>query len=791
MQEFENNQLESREVANEISMREYFVACGNKWIWFVVSFVVCSAVALFYAKSRVQTFSSTAYILIKSSEDSGASSATAMFTDLGFVSNNSSAVENEIYVVKSTQLMDNVVEDLHINNLYFVQKGLRKVNVYKESPIEVITPAELKVTERPKEIVVKPIDGETFEFETDSISWTKAKYGDKFDTEFGTLSVVKTPEFADKYLYENIYVNVNTIHGRAVDFCKILDVKKADRETVVLQMTFEGSNFKMCQDVLNNLIEAYNQDVINDKNHVAHATEAFIMERINAISKDLSGIDSQIEGLKVANNIPDLKTAAGAFVDEGSKYASNVAEAEMQLSLAQYIKDYIVGMKDNDLIPANMGLSDMGVNTLIEAYNKEYLEYEKMAASSGAANPVLVERGKSLSSMRANIVRSVESFCKSLELKVEKARTQERLANRRIASVPIQEKEISDVLRQQKIKEELYLYLLNKREENALQLAITEPNAKIIEHAGGESKPVAPRTLYILIIGAFLGVLIPAGVIYVIFWIRMLDMKVRSRLDIEQVCDIPIVGELPEKDKEQEGEEMVVTETGRDRLSEAFRIVRGNIDYMMKKREDGLGQVLQFTSTIPSEGKSFVAINLAMTYAQFGRKVVAVDLDLRKGNFSKYLGEKKKLGVSAFLSGKIDNIDDIIIKGSVHPNLDTIALGAMPPNPAQLLLSDRFKEFIQYLREHYSYVFLDTVPYGLVADASIINRRVDMTVYVMREGKVDKRYLPELAKMHANDKIKNMCFLLTDIPMDKSNGRYGYGYGYGYGFDYDEEKKKK
>ena len=788
MQEFENNHVESKEVENEISMREYFAACGSSWVWFVVSFLVCVAAAFFFAKSRTKTYSSTAYILIKSSEDSGASSAAAMFSDMGFMSNNSSAVENEIYVIKSSQLMDNVVRELHINNQYFVKKGLRKVNVYTENPIEVITPEVLKVTERPKEIVVKPISDSEFEYETDSLSWTKAKYGEKIVTEFGDLTVVKTPNFGENSLYEDVYVDVSTVHGRAVKFCEILDVKKADRETVVLQMSFEGSNFKMCQDVLNRLIEAYNQDVINDKNHVAHATEAFILERINAISSDLSGIDEQIENMKVANNIPDIKTAAAAYVEEGSKYTSHVAEAEMQLSLAKYVKDFVGGMKENELIPANTGLTDMGVNTLIEAYNKAYLDYSKMQASSGEANPVLIEKAKSLTAMRKNIERSIESFCKSLELKVENARTQERLANRRIATVPTQEKEIIDVVRQQKIKEQLYLYLLNKREENALQLAITEPNAKIIEHAGGDGRPVAPRTLYILVIGAFMGVLIPAGILYVIFWIRMLDMKVRSRRDIEQYCDVPIVGELPKKDKEQEGEEIVVSDTGRDQLSEAFRIVRGNIDYMIKKREDGLGQVLQFTSTIPSEGKSFAALNLALTYAQFGRKTIAVDLDLRKGNFSKYLGERRKQGVSAYLSGKIDDIDNIINKGQIHPNLDTIALGVMPPNPAQLLLSDRFKEFIQYLREHYTYIFLDTVPYGLVADASIINRRVDTTVYVMREGKVDKRYLPELDKMYKENKIKNMCFLLTDIPMDSSSHKYGYGYGYGYGM---EEKRKK
>ena len=660
MQELEQNQVENKEVTNEISMREYFSACASYWVWFVVSFVICVAVAVLFAKSRTPQYSSSAYILIKSSEGAGGNSAAAMFTDMGFMSNNSSAVENEIYVVKSTQLMDVVVEKLHLSNLYFVRKGLRKVNIYGKNPIEVISPLNLKKTERPKEIIIKPISETEYEYETDSVSWAKAKFGDQINTEFGELAVVKTPNFTAQSLHENVYVKVSTIHGRSVMFSKILDVKKADRETVVLQLSFTGSNYKMCKDVLNSLIQAYNDDVINDKNRVAYATEAFIVERINAISKDLGGIDSQIESLKAVNKIPDLQSAASTYIQEGSKYSANVAESEIQLSLVKYVKDYMLGMKKDDFIPANTGITDVGINTLIQEYNKEYLAFSKMASVSGEANPVRIERASALAAMRANILRSVDNLVKTLEVKVNQSREQERMVGRRIASVPAQEREIVDVLRQQKIKEELYLYLLNKREENALQLAITEPNAKIIEHAGGDSKPISPRTLYILVIGAFLGILIPAGIIYLIFWIRMLDMKVRTRRDIESVCDVPIVGELPRKEKEQEGEEIVVTETGRDQLSEAFRIVRGNVDYMLGKRTDGLGHVVQFTSTIPGEGKSFIAINLALTYAQFGRKVIAVDLDLRKGNFSKYIGDRTKDGVSAFLSGKIDSVEAII-----------------------------------------------------------------------------------------------------------------------------------
>lgn len=788
MQEIENNQVESKEAGSEISLREYFSACVSNWIWFALSFVLCAAVALIYAKSQTQKYSATAYILIKSSVESG-NNANMMFADLGFMPQSASAVENEIYVVRSSQLMDKVVEKLNVSNLYFERKGLRKVLMYKRNPIEVKVTEFNKAAKKIPELVVRPVSDTEYEFETDSLSWTKAKYGEIKNCEFGDFYVEKTPDYdEERYLQEKIYVNVASVHGRAVQFGKVLDVKKADRETVVLQMSFVSNNYKLCQDVLNNLIIAYNDDVINDKNQVALATETFIVDRINAIYKDLGGIDTKIKDLKVSNNIPDLATATGAYMSADSKYVESVAQSEMELTMVKYVRDFIVDMKSIDLIPANTGIADMGINTLIDAYNKEYLEYAKMLASSGTENPVLVEREKALVSMKNNIMRSVDNYYKTLEVKVEKARAQERVSKNKIASVPSQEKEISDVLRQQKIKEELYLYLLNKREENALQLAITEPNAKVIEHAGGESKPIAPRTLYILVIGAFMGILIPAGVIYLIFWIRMLDTKVHSRREVEVACDIPIIGELPCKEKEQEGKEIVVSDTGRDRLSEAFRIVRGNIDYMTKKRDDGMGHVMQFTSTIPNEGKSYVAINLAMTYAQFGRKVVAVDLDLRKGNFSKYLGSKRNIGVSAYLSGKIDNIEDVIDKVSIHPNLDTISLGAIPPNPAQLLLSDRFDELITYLRKNYSYIFLDTVPYNLVADPSIINRRVDMTIYVMRSGIIDKRYLPELGKLYSENKIKNMSILLTDVKMERNRG---YGYGYGYGYDYEDEKKKK
>ncbi|MEG2820979.1 MAG: GNVR domain-containing protein, partial [Muribaculaceae bacterium] len=355
--------------------------------------------------------------------------------------------------------------------------------------------------------------------------------------------------------------------------------------------------------------------------------------------------------LKISNNIPDIAAAAGKYVESGEKYYDNIAEIEMQLSLVKFIRDYLTNPKNKtELIPANIGIADIGIEEQILKYNEECLKFGKLAAASGDQNPWSLELEKSMALMRSNIMRSIDNQYSSLQIKRAQAQAQENISKQRIATVPTQEKEINDVVRQQKIKETLYLYLLNKREENALQLAITEPNAKIVESASGTDIPVYPSTLNILVLGFMIGLILPAAVLYLIFWIHSLDTKIHNRRDIELLTSVPVVGEIPSKKKSQEEQEIIVTSTGKDRISEAFRMIRGNLDFMLRN-DSAEASVIQLTSTMPGEGKSYIAVNLALSFAQTGKKVLAIDMDLRKGNLSKIIGERGHVGLSAYLSG--------------------------------------------------------------------------------------------------------------------------------------------
>ena len=559
-----------------ISIRAFFSACLRNWYWFVISVVACTTVAFIFTQSQTQQFRSSAYILIGTDDKNGGMSGEMrIFSDIG-LGNRVDAVENEIYVITSTELLDKVVETLGINVEYYSKPLLRKVNMYKYNTI-IVTPLS-EIDKKGYSLEIVPLNNEEYEYCCPSAKedkdWHTAKFGAKVDTEKGSFSVGKTKLFSDELIGEKIYVNVSNLHQRAIDLRNNLNVQLTGEETSVLELMLDADNYDMAVDVLSTLIDCYNQDVINDKNRVARNTEAFIVDRIAAISSDLGGIDAQIEQLKIENNIPDLTTAASAYVADGSKYTENVASVEMQLMLARYIKDYLSQMKEHELIPANTGIADMGIEKQIGLYNEDCLKYMRVSASSGIDNPITKELDKSLTSMKDNISRSIENFYNTLQIKHQQALEQERIANRRIASVPTQEKEIGNVLRQQKIKEELYLYLLNKREENALQMAITEPNAKIIEHPGGDDLPIAPATMNITLAGFMFGLILPAGIIYLIFWIYSLDTNIHGRKDVEAATNIPILGELPRKSPSQESEEIVVSETGRDRVTEAFRIVR-------------------------------------------------------------------------------------------------------------------------------------------------------------------------------------------------------------------------
>ncbi len=766
-----------KSLTNTLPIRAYFMACARNWYWFVISVIAFGCIAFLYGKSLPFSYEARALILLKS-KDSNEGTQSQAFGDLGITTGNS-FMPNEFYKIKSTDLIESVVNTMGNNVRYYGHVFLRDVSSYKSSPVQV-TPIHA-VTEN-FTITIVPKSSKEFEFQVSGDGgWKKAHFGNKVSTKYGPIAITTNKNFGDAHTDNyRVIAKVMTPRSLASQIKANLNAEQADKYSDVMSLSLRWDDKEEAIDILNTLIATYNQEGIEDKNQVASVTEKFIAERVDALSRDLNGVDSRVASLKTAA----ANRSVFASPTVGQQYADNAAEMDVQVSLASNIQSYLSQMSGNELIPSNTGIANTGIEGQITAYNELMQQYHKIAETSSSENPVMVEITQKLDAQRKNIMRGLSNYISSLRVQQSKAHSQESVAMSDIVAVPSQEKAITEVSRQQKIKETLYMYLLNKREENALQLAITEPNAKVMERATGRG-PIAPVPSQILMVGLLIGLLLPAVILYGVFWYFSLDTTIHSRHDIEGVVDVPIVGELPEKQRNQRNKELVVTENGHDRITEALHIVRANIDYIVHP-EPGKGVVMQFTSTMPGEGKSFVAANMALSYAYAGKRVVAVDLDLRKGRFSSYMGiNDGGVGVSAYLSQKVADIDDVIIRNKISENLDLVCVGAIPPNPTNLLMGERFEEMIEKLRERYDYVILDTVPFSVIADAGMINRHADITIYVIRDGKVDKRYLEDLDRLNSEDKIKNLTFLVNDIKLDKKNYGYGsYGYGYGYGYSY-------
>lgn len=768
----------------ENPIRDLLETCVRNWYWFILSVLLSLVAGYLYYSSQTQMYSSQSVVLIKSDKNDGGMSESAIFSDLG-VSNSGIAIENEILTLRSTALMEKVVRELGLDVTYTIKPFLRIVDIYGYSPIEVVFPD--KEIMRGFNILISPLSATNYKYSVvrsgDDLKWINANFNDTVSVKAGKFVVETTPVFSNSAIGQDISVSLSRPRNMAKALVGSLRIKR-DRGTNGLTISASGNNRQRTVDVLNSLIKVYNEDVINDKNRVARKTEQFIVERIADISSDLGGIDTRVEGLKKETNAPDLGSAAGMYMQEGNKYKSELIALETEYALAMFIRNYLTDPdKEDELIPANTGISDVGIESQITQYNALKLQYDKIVLNSGENNPVIKDLINSMNSTRSNMIQSIDNAISALQIKQEKAENQDNYAKRQIASVPTQEKMINDILRQQKIKEELYLYLLNKREENALNLAITESNAKVIEIADGGNAPFAPNRNNIMTFAALIGFALPALVIYLIFFIRSLDTKIHTKRDIEKLISIPIIGELPEKLKGQEKQEICISDSGRDRLSESFRVVRNNLDYVVKA-SGAKFPVIQIISTIPGEGKTYVSINMALSYAHTGKKVLLVDLDLRKGQLTKTLGVHGE-GLSSYLSGKTDEI--AVQRNIIHENLDLLGCGPIPPNPANLLMSGRLDIVIDKLKQQYDIIFIDSIPYSVAADAALINRLTDVTLYVMRNGKIDKRYLPELAKINQENRLKNMTIILTDVSYNVK--RYDYGYGYGYGEDDNASKK--
>lgn len=765
-----------------LNIVDLFMYLASQWKWFLLSILICGGIAWYnYARAPLVYFRS-ATVIIKDPSNKASTSGLDRFDN--FI--NKVNVANEILQFRSKKLMREVVQRVHADVSYQIKDGLRSNELYNESPVLVSLPDALPEQSFSFTMTLK--DEKTVTLSDFSGIEAKPSYEVALNDTVAIIEgmnvvVTATNYLRDSWLNTPIRVQKLPVESMVNYYKNALGIQQEEEEASILTLALKDSSPARAEDVLNTLITVYNEEAIKEKNQVAVNTANFINERLIIIERELGNVESNLESFKQRNQIVDIASSAGMYMTESQKYNADAMELETQLRLANFIKDYLTDpSKETDLIPSNTGISDMNIENQISLYNAAKLKRDHLIDDSSVNNPVVQELNNSLRAMKQSIIRAVDNMIVSLNVKRNDAQNREMRAQDRVTAIPTKERQMLSIERQQKIKEALYLFLLNKREENALSQAMADNNARVIDGAEGSNAPISPNRNRILLLGLLVGIALPGAVCLAILF---MDTRVHGRKDIEGVTSVPYLGEIPldkEAMKDHRKKVMAVKEQGDDIVSEAFRILRTNMAFLSKK--DKPAQVITFTSFNIGAGKTFIARNLSMSLAYMKKRVVMVDLDIRKGTLSRHFGHYH-VGVTNYLSDNTVKVDDII---QHQEGFDLIPAGILAPNPAELLMDNRLDELMNELRTRYDYIIADNVPVGLIADATIANRIADLTIFVVRAGKLDRRQLPDIEKLYQEKKLKNMALVLNGANPERHG--YGYSYGYGYGYGYGTKKKK-
>lgn len=791
MAEFEDNILpkESKEYLN---IRDVLWICIVRWYWFIVSVAICLACAVYYVLCTPPVYSQSASILIKdtSKGKSMGNQSGQPFEDFGIFTTNTN-LSNEMLTMSSTSTMEEVVRRLRLDMNYCKSGRFHENALYgSDLPIDAIL-LDIDNNSTASFNLDLEVGGKlslTNFVHNDTVLLIKKPIigvlADTLHTPFGRVVVFPSDYYSVDYKV-NIHVRKTTLGAAVEHYGEELFVSQSNDKACVINLKVNDVSIQRADDILATIITVYNENWVRDKNQIAISTSMFINDRLNIIESELGDVDSDISSFKSEHLIPDVESAASMYMSQASDAQQKIIKLNNEVYMARYLRNYLVNdVNRNSLMPANGDFSNGTISVQIAEYNRRLIERNDLANKSSERNPLVIEMNKTLNEMRSVIITSIDNLIISLTAQIRSLETVGNRATSQIASNPGQAKYLLSVERQQKVKESLYLYLLQKREENELSQAFTAYNTRIIDAPGGSVKPVAPKKLKIYAIALIIGIAIPLGIICLK---EMSNTVVRGRKDIESLT-IPFVGEIPEVGKKRglcrlfgkkaivKGKAIVIKDGSRNVINEAFRVVRTNLEFMMGVHDH---HIIALTSANPGSGKTFTTFNLACSLALKGKRVIAIDFDLRKASLSKYVGRSKR-GIADYMAGHVGDINEIIKKNTAGMRIDLIPVGTLPPNPTELLFSPLLPELLDTLKTHYDYVFLDCPPVEIIADTAIINQVVDKTIFIIRAGVFDRTMIPEVQKLYDSGKYKNIAVLLNGT--DAGRGKYGYRYGYHYGY---------
>ncbi len=756
---------------NEIDVRKICRDVLAHWWWFAIGVVLCCGLGVFYVVRTTPKLTTRGAIMLRQKGDESLAGQLESLSMLGL--GNNGAASDEVVVLQSRDLMHQALDALDLWNTYYVKDGMRWVGEY---PNHTFTVEPVEITEKAKKrgsykVTIKVLDdGYKIKVRQKRFYHSTTKVADlkePIETCVGTLRITQNRPIQED---RTEYRTVCTPKPSVVDqYRAAVSIALEKKESNIINLTTTSNIPGRDVALLNKLIEQYNLNTVVDKNIIATNTAAFIDERLAIISRELSDAEDAVAAYKTKNNLTDLSEEAKIFLQANSDEQKELADVETQLNLVNYIEDFLKDdTKRFSLIPANIGITDASLTSFIGEYNTLLLQRMRVLRTATDNNPVVEQLNDQLISMRQNIIASIASVRESLTITRDGLRQRDSRFNARIKSVPNQERQYVQIKRQQELKEEIYLFLYQKREENALMLAATATPAKIIDTPKADTGSGSPKMKMVLLVCLFFGLAIPAGILYI--W-SLFNNKIDHAKEYEQLIHTTFAGQIPEN---SQGKHIAISEGESTMSAELFRLLRTNLRFILPAEVQH--PVILVTSCINGEGKSYIATNIALSLALLDKKVVLVGLDIRKPMLAKYFGLSNKGCLTSYLSDDSFTVDDTIQPSGAHKNLDIIPAGVIPPNPAELLQTERLDMLFAELRKRYDYIIVDTAPVAMVSDTFQLDRIADMTLFVSRANYTSREMIDFINQIAEQKRLKNIACVFNGV----KNAKAGYGYGYGY-----------
>lgn len=784
----DNNQV----VEESIDVKELLKPYLSKWVWFFVSIFLFAVLAIIYIKKSTPVYRLSSTVLIKDAKKmSSASGDFGLLAGLGgFGGMGTNSIQNEIEIFKSRKLIGEVITDLKLQTPVFSRESNYDTELYKATtPFNIIVVNEKQNVKLPKKPIDIKIEGNKITLSSKELkSDVVGTFNQTINFPFANLIFIKNVAFDAnrakfrKLELEDLYFVYQSLDASIDNYQKAINVDLVDKDATILGLELKVEEVTKGKDFLNKLVDNYNLEASTDKNSESKNTKEFIDERVNIIAKELGNVEIEKENFKTSNNIVDI--AAEAKSDYGILTQSKLRDLqiESQLQLNNLLSGFLNKQSTSQTLPVNIGLDNEAVAKSIEQYNGLVLTKNKLLENATTDNPLVKDVDSQIRQLKGTLREGLDKNAAALNLTRVEAGKLISQSSSKIGTVPAKERLFRSIERQQQIKENLYLLLLQKREEAAVSLAITADKARVVDVAFADVKPVSPKKMIILGGAVLMGCLLPFGLIYLL---QITKTQIETKQDIEKNSNTPVIAEIP---RIAQKDNSIVHANDLSPLAESFRILATNLKFMLPKKNKN--KTIFVTSTVKGEGKTFVSVNLGAILSGYNSKVLLIGSDIRNPQLQRYSPKHKtSLGLTEYLSGNIENVSEIINKNIFVENCDVIFSGAIPPNPTTLLENGKYKELLNSLGDEYEYIILDTAPLMLVTDSFIIADNADVTLYVTRSETTEKSFLNFANSAVSTHKINNPAFVLNDI--HKTNFGYGNKYGYGYQQDVDRSLWEK